>query len=137
MSAFEQFLRDNPKMADEPYGAAMAETLNKAFPCGAQKSSGVRGKGPAPKGVGTGPSAPQRIEVRGATSRIVRFLQRNANSTKLQSRSQKKPRAERPDAGQYALVWDGRKSRARRNSPYSCYNLQASSTNAEAFWLDV
>jgi Rap1a immunity proteins len=36
MSAFEEFLRDNPKMADEPYGAAMAETLSKAFPCGAQ-----------------------------------------------------------------------------------------------------
>jgi hypothetical protein len=36
MSAFEEFLRDNPKMADEPYGAAMAGTLNKAFPCGAQ-----------------------------------------------------------------------------------------------------
>jgi hypothetical protein len=36
MTAFEQFLRDNRKMADEPYGAAMAETLNEAFPCGAQ-----------------------------------------------------------------------------------------------------
>ena len=36
MSAFEQFLRDNPKMADEPYGAAMAGTLSKAFPCSAQ-----------------------------------------------------------------------------------------------------
>ena len=36
MSAFEQFLRDNPKMADEPYGAAMAETLSKAFPCAGQ-----------------------------------------------------------------------------------------------------
>jgi hypothetical protein len=36
MSAFEQFLRDDPKMADEPYGAAMAGTLSKAFPCGAQ-----------------------------------------------------------------------------------------------------
>ena len=35
MSAFEDFLRDNPKMADESYGAAMAATLNKAFPCGA------------------------------------------------------------------------------------------------------
>ena len=33
MSALEDFLRDNPKMADEPYGAAMAETLRKAFPC--------------------------------------------------------------------------------------------------------
>ena len=36
MSAFEDFLRDNPKMADEPYGAAMAGTLSKAFPCSAQ-----------------------------------------------------------------------------------------------------
>jgi hypothetical protein len=36
MSAFEQFLRGNPKMADEPYGAAMAGTLSKTFPCGAQ-----------------------------------------------------------------------------------------------------
>src|SRR5271156_3216849 len=25
MSAFEQFVRDNPKMANEPYGAALAE----------------------------------------------------------------------------------------------------------------
>jgi hypothetical protein len=31
MSAFEQFLRDNPKMADEPYGAAMAGTPSKSF----------------------------------------------------------------------------------------------------------
>jgi hypothetical protein len=36
MSAFEEFLRDNPKLADEPYGAVMAGTLSKAFPCGAQ-----------------------------------------------------------------------------------------------------
>jgi hypothetical protein len=36
MSAFEEFLRDNPKMADEPYGAAMAGTLSKSFPCGAR-----------------------------------------------------------------------------------------------------
>ena len=36
MSAFEQFLKDNPKMADEPYGAAMAGTLIQAFPCSAQ-----------------------------------------------------------------------------------------------------
>jgi hypothetical protein len=36
MSAFEEFLRDNPKMADQPYGAAMAGTLSKAFPCSAQ-----------------------------------------------------------------------------------------------------
>jgi Rap1a immunity proteins len=36
MSAFEEFLRDNPKLADEPYGAAMAGTLSKAFPCGAE-----------------------------------------------------------------------------------------------------
>jgi hypothetical protein len=36
MSAFEEFLRDNPKMADEPYGAAIAGTLIKSFLCGAQ-----------------------------------------------------------------------------------------------------
>jgi hypothetical protein len=36
MSAFDEFLRDNPKMADEPYGAATAGTLSKAFPCRAQ-----------------------------------------------------------------------------------------------------
>jgi hypothetical protein len=29
MSAFEQFLRDNPKMADERYGAGTARTLSK------------------------------------------------------------------------------------------------------------
>src|SRR5690349_15995646 len=34
MSAFEGFLRDNPTMAGEPYGAAMAGTLTHAFPCG-------------------------------------------------------------------------------------------------------
>jgi Rap1a immunity proteins len=33
MSAFEVFLKVNPTMANEPYGAAMAETLRKAFPC--------------------------------------------------------------------------------------------------------
>jgi hypothetical protein len=33
MSALEQFLRDNTKMADEPYGAAMAASLSRAFPC--------------------------------------------------------------------------------------------------------
>jgi Rap1a immunity proteins len=34
MSAFEGFLKDTPNMADQPYGAAMAGTLMKAFPCG-------------------------------------------------------------------------------------------------------
>ena len=38
MSAFEGFLRDNPTLADQPYGAAMAGTLIKAFPCVAQPS---------------------------------------------------------------------------------------------------
>jgi Rap1a immunity proteins len=33
MSAFEVFLKVNPTMANEPYGAAMAEALRKAFPC--------------------------------------------------------------------------------------------------------
>jgi Rap1a immunity proteins len=36
MSAFAEFLRENPQMADQPYGAAMAGTLSKAFPCSAQ-----------------------------------------------------------------------------------------------------
>jgi hypothetical protein len=34
MIAFEEFLRDNPAMADQPYGAAMAGTLRRTFPCG-------------------------------------------------------------------------------------------------------
>ena len=36
MSAFEGFLKDNPNMADQPYGAAMSGTLIKTFPCGSQ-----------------------------------------------------------------------------------------------------
>jgi hypothetical protein len=36
MSAFEEFLRDNPTVADRPYGEAMAGTLKKAFPCNGQ-----------------------------------------------------------------------------------------------------
>jgi hypothetical protein len=35
MSAFEGFLKDNPNMADQPYGAAMSGVLIKTFPCGA------------------------------------------------------------------------------------------------------
>jgi hypothetical protein len=34
MTAFEAYLVDDPSMADQPYGAAMARTLVKAFPCG-------------------------------------------------------------------------------------------------------
>ncbi|HKN29468.1 MAG TPA: hypothetical protein VJY34_16920 [Roseiarcus sp.] len=33
MVAFEGFLRDNPKMASEPYGAAMAATMSEEFSC--------------------------------------------------------------------------------------------------------
>lgn len=33
MTAFEAFLSDRPRMALEPYGAAMAATLRQAFPC--------------------------------------------------------------------------------------------------------
>jgi hypothetical protein len=33
MAAVEECLKDNPNMADQPYGAAMAGTLSKAFPC--------------------------------------------------------------------------------------------------------
>jgi Rap1a immunity proteins len=36
MSAFEAFVRENPTLADQPYGAAMAETLKKTFPCNGQ-----------------------------------------------------------------------------------------------------
>jgi hypothetical protein len=36
MSAFEQFLEDNPDMADKPYVAAMAGSLSLAFPCQAR-----------------------------------------------------------------------------------------------------
>jgi hypothetical protein len=36
MTAFEEFLRDNPKMTDQPYGVTMAGTLSKAFPCSPQ-----------------------------------------------------------------------------------------------------
>jgi hypothetical protein len=35
MSAFKGFPKDNPNIADQPYGAAMARTLIKTFPCGA------------------------------------------------------------------------------------------------------
>jgi Rap1a immunity proteins len=33
MSAFEQYLRDNPDMAERPYGDAMAASFSRAFPC--------------------------------------------------------------------------------------------------------
>ncbi len=36
MAAFEGFLGNNPQMAGSPYGAAMAATLSRAFPCGGQ-----------------------------------------------------------------------------------------------------
>ena len=36
MSVFEEFLKDNPTVADRPYGEAMAGTLKKAFPCNGQ-----------------------------------------------------------------------------------------------------
>jgi hypothetical protein len=34
MSAFEVFVRDNPALAERPYGEAMAGALRKEFPCG-------------------------------------------------------------------------------------------------------
>ena len=34
MSAFEAFVRDNPALAERPYGEAMSGTLRKAFLCG-------------------------------------------------------------------------------------------------------
>lgn len=36
MSAFEVFVRDNPALAERPYGEAMSGTLRKAFPCNGQ-----------------------------------------------------------------------------------------------------
>lgn len=33
MTAFEQFLQDNPDLAERRYGDAMAATLVRAFPC--------------------------------------------------------------------------------------------------------
>ncbi len=38
MTAFEQFLQDNPEMVEKPYGDATAATLTRAFPCQAQWS---------------------------------------------------------------------------------------------------
>lgn len=34
MGAFEAFVKDNPALAEHPYGEAMAGTIKKAFPCG-------------------------------------------------------------------------------------------------------
>jgi Rap1a immunity proteins len=39
MGAFEAFVRDNPALAERPYGATMAATLRKAFPCNAKEPS--------------------------------------------------------------------------------------------------
>jgi len=39
MSAFEEFLKDNPTVANRPDGEAMAGTLKKAFPCNGQGTS--------------------------------------------------------------------------------------------------
>ena len=36
MGAFDAFVRDNPALAERPYGETMAATLRKAFPCNAQ-----------------------------------------------------------------------------------------------------
>ncbi len=36
MSDFEAFVRDNPALAERPYGEAMSGTLRKAFPCNGQ-----------------------------------------------------------------------------------------------------
>jgi hypothetical protein len=33
MSAFEQYLQDNPDMAERAYGDAIAASLSRAFPC--------------------------------------------------------------------------------------------------------
>ena len=36
MIAFEDFVKGHTQMAGEPYGAAMAATLSRAFPCAGQ-----------------------------------------------------------------------------------------------------
>src|ERR1700722_15272931 len=36
MGAFDAFVRDNPALAERPYGETMAATLRKAFPCNAR-----------------------------------------------------------------------------------------------------
>ena len=36
MSAFEEFLSDHPRMAEQPYGAGMAATLSQNFQCTGQ-----------------------------------------------------------------------------------------------------
>jgi Ssp1 endopeptidase immunity protein Rap1a len=33
MNALEGFLKDHPRMAEQPYGAGMAATLSQAFQC--------------------------------------------------------------------------------------------------------
>jgi hypothetical protein len=42
MSALEQFLKENPDMAEKPYGDALAPTLSRVFPCQVQ-SAGLNG----------------------------------------------------------------------------------------------
>jgi len=41
MSAFERLLEDNPAMVEKPCGDAMAASLSGAFPCRAQRPSGI------------------------------------------------------------------------------------------------
>ena len=36
MATFERFVRDNPDIAERPYGDAMAATLSREFPCQAR-----------------------------------------------------------------------------------------------------
>jgi hypothetical protein len=33
MPAFERFLKENPDLAERPYGDVMAATLSRAYPC--------------------------------------------------------------------------------------------------------
>jgi hypothetical protein len=56
---------------------------------------------------------------------MLRFQQRNANSTEMRRPSRKKVPRGRAGRGRYALVWDGRKSRARQSALYGCYYLEA------------
>jgi len=61
MGAFEAFVRDNPALAERPYGETMAATLRKAFPCNAQGTlgnysrDGAAEKSPALAGGSHGP----------------------------------------------------------------------------------
>ena len=108
------WLRIKARIPRRRLGRLRQRHLDACYGRGSQTAepAGV-GKGPRAYALGTGQSAPRRIEARGATSRIVLFPQRNANSTKLRSRSQKKPRARGDGHGADWRAHPGRENRAR------------------------